>query len=222
MAGEISKEILAGTRARIGDRSGEIWSDADLYAFLNEAFMEVAMHLPDGALPQLTMVTETSLVAAQNNYDLPATFMRARAVYYKGLWAKHWPSSEKDALRDDALLVPSETNPFWWLENNDLYVSVGVAGPTQTGTEKVALWYIKQPTVISDSADPELHESLFDVVQTYAHARCMEPQQEFDVAQLMRSHFDEEAYLVALRWQTPRAFEGISYDLAPDALKPGR
>lgn len=222
MAGEISKEILAGTRARIGDRAGEVWSDADLYAFLNEGFMEIAMHLPDGAMPQLTMVTETLLVAGTSYYDLPTTFLRARAVWYKGLWAKHWPALEKDALRDDALLVPSETNPFWWLENNDLYVSVGASGPTQAGSEKVALWYMKQPTTISDSADPELHESLFDVVQTYAHARCMEPQREFDIARLLRSHFDEEAYLVALRYRTPRAFEGIALDPDPDALKPGR
>ena len=220
--GDISKALLATTRARLGDRDpiGGIWSDAEIYAFLNEGFAEMALCLPDGALPQLTKVQSAALVGAQSNYDLPADFLRARLVKYKDIVARHWPALHKEALRADALIVPSETNPFWYLEDNDLYFEV--SSVTQAGAEKYELWYIKRPTAISTSVDPELHVSSFDIVQTYAHSRCMEPQKAFDMAKLMRAHFDEENYLVALRHQTPEAFEGIAYDPDPEAMRPGR
>ena len=211
-AGDISDVILATLRARLGDRDGSVWSDAELFAFLNEGFMEMALHMPDGAIPQLSEIDSTALIAGTSNYDLPTDFLRARIVKYKGIVAKHWPSLEKEALRDDALLVPSESNPFWYLENNDLYVVVGGSGPTQAGAETVELWYMRQPTVISTTVDPDLHASTFDIVQTYAHSRCMEPQGDFGMAKLMRAHFVEECDLVTLRWQTPEAFEGIAYD----------
>jgi len=218
-AGDISDAILAVTRARLGDRNGDIWSDAEIFAFLNEAFMEMALNLPDGALPQLTKVESDTLVGGTANYDLPSDFLRARLVKYKGIVAKHWPALEKEALRDDALLVPSETNPFWYLENDDLYFEVGAV--TQSNGDTYELWYIMQPTTISTDVDPELHESVFDIVQTYAVARCMEPQRDFDMAKLMRAHFDEECYLTGLRHLTPSAFEGIAYDPDPESMKPG-
>ena len=79
-AGDNSKDILATVRARLGDRSGAIWSDAELYAFINEGFMELAHVLPDNALPHLTKVQSAALVAGTSYYDLPGDFLRARLV----------------------------------------------------------------------------------------------------------------------------------------------
>ena len=218
MAGDNSKDIKATVRAGLGDRNGDIWSDAELYAFINEGFREMAHLLPDNALPHLTKVQSANLVAGTENYDLPTDFLRARLVKYKGIVAIHWPALERDALRDDAILVPNETVPFWYLENDDLYFEV--ASVTQTGTQKYELWYIKQPVTISDTVDPDLPKPYWDVVETYAMGRAMEPEQRFDMAKLFRQHFDEEVWLTAIRHGTPESFEGIAFDPVPDTLKP--
>lgn len=217
-AGDNAKIIKATLRARLGDRDGSRWSDAELYVYLNEAFMELALALPDNALPHLTSVDSDTLVAGRNNYDLPSDFLRARLVKYKDIVAKHWPAQEREALRADSLLVPSETNPFWYIEDGDIYFEVSAV--TQSGAETYELWYIKQPTTISDTADPDLPAHYWDLVETYAFSRCMEPERNFDMAELMRKHFDEECFLTALRHATPEAFEGVAFDPDLDTLKP--
>lgn len=216
--GDNSKDILATVRARLGDRSGAIWSDAELYAFINEGFMELAHVLPDNALPHLTKVQSAALVAGTSYYDLPSDFLRARLVKYKTIVARHWPAQEKEALRDDAIIVPAETNPFWYIEDNGLYFSVGAV--TQTGAEKYELWYIKVPTTISATADPDLPEHYWDVVETYAAGRAMEPEKQLDMVKLFRAHFDEEVWLTGLRHATPEEFEGVAFDPVLDTLKP--
>ncbi len=220
-AGDNSKQIISELRARLGDRSGDIWEDSVLYAFLNECCQTLAQVLPDGAMPDLTAVDQQLLVAAQSSYDLPTDFMRARLCKYKGIVAKHWPSLEKEALRDDVLLVPSESNPFWYIEDGQLHFLVGSGGPTQSGSETYELWYMKNPATMSDTVDPSFPEHFWDILETYAMARCQEPIGSFDLARLLRSHFHEECYLIGLRWRTPEAFEGISFDPDPNMMRPG-
>jgi len=216
--GDNAKDIKATIRARLGDRNGDLWSDAEIYAFVNEGFMELAHLLADNALPHLTKVESDTLVGGTSNYDLPTDFLRARLVKYKGIVATHWPAMEKDALRADAIIVPSESNPFWYIENNDLYFEVSAV--TQTNGDTYELWYIKQPTTISDAADPDMPEHYWDLVETYAVSRCMEPDKAFDLAKLFRQHFDEEVWLTALRHATPETFEGIAFDPVPETVKP--
>lgn len=216
-AGDVSKTMLSRVRARLGDKAGTIWPDADLYAFLNDGFRAMAVVLPDAALHELTYVDAQTLSAGVSNYDLPTDFLRPRILYYKDIYAKRWPIRDLRALRENSGYSPSETEPFYYVWSGDIYFEFTV---TQGDTEKYDLWYVKRPVTIDTDTDPELSRQYFIAVETYAVSRALEaisgPDEAGQVAaaeaKRQMALFDELCYVMASRFRGDVPFDGTPND----------
>jgi len=224
-AGDISKTMLSRVRARLGDKAGNTWSSSTLYAFLNDGFRALAQEVPDGALFHLTRIDSQALVGAQSNYDLPTSYLRPRIVKYKTLYAKRWPIRDLQALRTNTAYTPSETEPYWYIWDNDLHFVVGTV--TQGNGEKYELWYLKQPVTISASVDPELPRQYFLPVETYAVSRALESisgpdetgQGAAAEAKRQMALFHELCFVMALRFRTDVPYDGTPNDPDLRALR---
>jgi len=216
-AGDLSKEMLARVRMRLGDRAGKIWtSDATIYAFISEGFNVMAHDVVDAALYELMKVQSAVLVGAQDEYDLPSDYLRPRIVKYKGLVAVMWPVDELRGL-ELTLYTPAETSPFFYIWDDDLVFEVGTV--TQAAAETYELWYVKTPTAVTTTVDPELGEAFFQPVEDFAVSRCMESQQEYGMAAVLMGHFIETCGIINRRYAGAPAFDGIPNDPRLEVLQ---
>ena len=216
--GDTSKEMLARVRLRLGDRAGTTWtSDTTLYAFLNEGFMALAQNVADAALYNLKKVQSAALVGGTAYYDLPTDFLRPRIVKYKDIVSIFWPVEEIQALIDNPLYTVSESNPFFYIWDGDLYFEVGSV--TQGGSDTYELWYIKTPTTISASADPDLGQPFYQPVEDFAVSRALEAAQEYELSAVMMAHFYEATGLINERYKSSGAFSGIPNDPRSEAVR---
>jgi hypothetical protein len=205
--------MVAVVRARVADLAGAHWTDAELYAFLNAGFLELAHSLPDAALVGLTEATTGALVGAQNEYDLPSDFLRERLVLYKGKVAVRWMVRETGALISDSLIAGaiSEANPFYRIWDNDVIFKVGTV--TQAGAEVYEVRYIREPTTISSTVDPDLSSAYFNPVEDYAVALCLAEAGQAGAGAVQRAHFDEFCQLVTAQYSNPDfVYDGIPKD----------
>lgn len=218
-AGDLSKAIKGVVRSRLGDPAGTTWSDAEVYAYLNAAQLALAHHLCDAGLWQLTKVESTVLVGGQEKYDLPDDFLRVRTVKYKGIIARRWTVEELDALRANAnpLTAPSETNPFYYIWENDVVFEVSTV--TQGGAETMEIWYIATPTTMTDGVDPVLGGQLYNVLEDWAVSLCLEQNRQYDEAQVESAHFLEQCALITSRYAGKPAYDGVPNDPRLDVLR---
>lgn len=227
MAGEISQAMRDRVRARLGDKgaTNTSWSDAALFRFLNHGFQVlVAKKLPDAAVPYLTDVDEVTLIDGRKSYALPTDFLRARRLEYKGLPAKRWPIHDLRALRRNVNYNPSETDPYFYIWNNNVYFENPV---TQAGAEVYHLWYVRRPVAISATVDPELPRPFFEPVETFAVSRALEAisgpdepgQAAMAEAKRQMALFDELCYVMASRFRPGRPYDGTPNDPDLKALR---
>lgn len=173
MAGEITQEIMANVAGRMGDPAFDDFTEAEVLAYINAGYRKIVDLCVDRALWQLTAVDETLLVAGTSKYDLPSDIARPTLVLYKTIPAIIWSHADMRALKKpNANLGASETTPYWTVVDGDIEVFVGDGGVTQAGAETLDLWYIKEPTTVSETVDPELGKWFQNAVETYAVSLC--------------------------------------------------
>ena len=220
MAGEIAQKMKSIVRDRVNDKAGTRWSDPDIYAYLNEGQQALAHYLCDGALWQLTSVEQTDLVDATNNYDLPSDFLRERLVKYKTIVARRWTVEEIDALRANPQTAPTEANPFYYIWAGDIYFPEITV--IQTNGDQCEIWYIKQPTDMSDAVDPDFGKQFHNLIEDFAVSRCLEQGDgDFGQAEVQAAHFLEQCLLINSRYRGGSSFEGIPADPRLSVLIPG-
>lgn len=162
-AGDITDDMVATIRHRLGDPGGLQWDDSELLINLNEALRMLADYLKDGALFALTEVKEQALTTAVNSYALPTDFLRERRVVYIAVPAVKWDLDRLQALSSNAHYTPAATEPYYLLWDAKIELLVG--GVVQGGTDSVDIWYIKQPTTVTTSVDPEVGRQYRNVLE---------------------------------------------------------
>jgi len=216
MAGEISQGLLARVRSRINEPSAGEWADSEIYANLSRGQTDlVTNQLCDGALTGLREIVEGTLVGAQNPYDLPADFLRARVVYYKGIWARRWEKRYIAALGEGTATAnvhvsPSETNPYYYIHADQIVFAVGAV--TQTNGDKYELFYVKSPTDVTTSVDPLLPAYLHGLMVDFAVSRCREQAHDFGEAEAVMRYYLEMASRVNARYRGSMAYDGPGGD----------
>lgn len=215
-AGDVSKSLLARVRSRINEPSAGEWEDSEIYSSLTRGQVDlVSKQLVDGALAGVREIVSDDLVGAQNGYDVPADFVRARYVYYKDIgaiwWDKHYMAAlgEGDA-EGNVHVAPSETNPYYYLHHDQLVFSVG--GVTQGDSEKYKLLYVRTPVDITTSVDPEIATYLHGLLVDYAVSRCREQAREFDEAGYVMGEYLELCSIVNSRYRGTVGDEGSGGD----------
>lgn len=210
-------DMLGVVRARLGDPGKTTWKDAALYAYLTEAQRHLANELCDAGLWPLCARATITIIAEQTNYDLPADFLRERLVKYKTRFARRWSLADEDSLRDNPQTAPSETNPFYYVWNGDLQFPR--ITPTQAGGETIDLWYLAAPGPISAVSEPILPKPYFNTMETWAVARALEQNEQFEVADVEMAHVVEETILYNSRYSGKPAYDGVPNDPRLEVLR---
>ena len=142
-AGDITASLVSTIRTRIGDPGGVTVQTSELYGYLNEAQMVLAMEEGlDNALLPLTRTLKSEFDAPAWSQVLPADFLRERYVSVGGVVAKRMSVLEMDAVRANAYYEASPTNPFYAIRDGKLQFFLGGTAPTYQTYE---LYYVRKP-----------------------------------------------------------------------------
>lgn len=209
-AGDQSQAMVKGVRYRLGDLGGVTWSDAEIYDYLNDAQLSLAHSIVDGGLWAVTKIGEQVLTAELSDYALPTDFLRDRLLKYKGIPARRQSVRNREVRRDNAVMVASETSPYYDIHGGKICLDVGAV--TQADGEVYALWYVKQPATMSDSVDPELPSLFFNAMEDFAVSRCLEQSGVKEIARVQMGDFLEQVGLVNLRYEHEEVFDDVATD----------
>lgn len=217
-AGDITQDMVAVVRHRLGDPGGTQWSEAELLSYLNEAQRQLADDLCDGALHELTFVQSITLETAVAAYSLNSNFLRVRRVVYKADDAILWPIADIRALRENAHHEGSETVPYYvvW-DGKTIEFFVGTGGVTQTNGDVALVYYIKSPTDMSLSVDMELGSQYRNIVEQRAYATALSaaPEGDTQTAEIEMQMYDFLVEVINSHWSDVEAFGGIPNDPIP-------
>lgn len=215
----MAADSLAVVRARLNDPGKVNWGDSTLYVYLAEAQRHLANYLCDAALWPLFAVQATTIVAAQTNYALPTDFLRERSVLYKSVYAVRWTLAEEDALRDNPQTTPTESLPYYYLWDGDVWFPRIV--PTQAGAQTVTLRYLKTTGVLNGSTEPVLPLVYHNTMETFAVGRALQRAKAYDEAKIEMAHVLEEIFLINSRYSGKPAYDGVPNDPRLQVLKGG-
>lgn len=222
MAGEITQDMIATVRHRLGDPGGKRYSDAELLSYLNEAQREVADAICDSALWALTRVQSITLIAGTSSYALAPDFLRQTRVVYKSdsYTAKQWPISEWRALRDNVHHDASETNPYYVIWD-DVVIEFVVDEVTQAGSERAYVWYVKTPTEMSLTVDMDFPRHFRNIIEQHAYATALgaAPEADLDARDMEMQIFKFLCNLVNAHWGHVAPYGGLAND--PEIKEPG-
>jgi len=166
-------------RTLLADLGEDRWGDTELYLYLSMAQRRIAAEASIPTLWALTDIDVQTLVADQEEYDLPDDFAYDRLVLYKGIESVR---KSKDQIRElvdpNSHITPSETNPFHVIENDDIVFYVGTV--TQGDSETYELYYVRTPAEIDAETNPELpehfHNAIIDLAMQLAYEAADEPE----------------------------------------------
>ncbi len=177
--------MIAAVRGRINEPSEQQLTNAQLLTFLNDAQQELCIQLNDGALWSLKASVIRALTLNEAAYALPADFMREEILSYKGIVARRWSVRELDALSGSNVLhEPSETRPYYYIWNNQLWIR---AGTKTSGNYR--FYYVAAPTDMTTVLDPEVPVEYDDLMVTFATSLCREAQALPEEAERLRQEF---------------------------------
>ena len=161
-AGDVSKAILAELRRGLGQRATLGLLDQEGYDALNYAQYDLGHRLVDAAMPEATSIVTSTLTASK--VALPADFWRERLVLVGTKHARQWPLGELVLGTVQASL----TDPMYylWGTTGVGYLFCEVNDPASAAA--YTLYYVKQPTAMSDSTDPVCRASLYDLLVSCA------------------------------------------------------
>ena len=162
-AGDISDALVSSFRLRIGDPGSLLFTDAQCFAALNLAYLQLAKELADPPLYALFAVQTTALGAGIVAYALPTDLLRERLVEYKGIPARRWPLDQSGLVESSSLAAATEADPayFIWGGNVNLLNAC-------TGGGNLVVSYLKRPTTITTNVDPEMGREFDEMVEMYA------------------------------------------------------
>lgn len=164
-------QLLALVRARIGEPSQQGVQDSEIIGYLNEAQLDLCIQLDDAALYPLLEQADTALTLNTLPYALPADFMRARVLEYKAIVAQRWPIGQLDALTGNALHVPSETKPFYYLWDNLLWIE---AGTKTAGSYHLHYYRLPTDQDATVTSSPSTPLELDSLLVGFVVSRCRE------------------------------------------------
>lgn len=164
-AGDISKAMVAAVRGRIGEPAQHIWTDDEIFGYLNAGHMALASEEGlDAAMHPLTRI-QSGTWAAGAQFDLPWDFLRERYVEVGGVMARRLALLDTDALRTNVLFEPSAARPFY---------SVGATLNCYLGGETpdpatYSLYYVRKPMVVRSVTGVSKVGAAWHLVTTTAH-----------------------------------------------------
>jgi len=213
-AGDIAKSLRDTVRARIGEPSETGVETVDIYAFLNEAVYDVMWRINDGAMPEMTDLATGTLT--NSRVALPATFWREWLVQIgaSDYVAQQWDISELDALANNTLTAPSATNPYYfvWYNVTDAAIRLHVEVGNPADSSAYDIFFVKTPTDMSDSVDPELTAALHELLVDYCTMRCREQRGEYGEAERLRRGYIAKIDAINSRYREGSRNEGRGGD----------
>lgn len=201
--------LMALVRARIGEPSQQGVQNSEIVGYLNEAQMDLCAQLNDAALYSLLVEQTAALTLDALPYALPAMFMRGRALKYKTIVAQRWPIVALDTLTNDALHIPSEAKPFYYLWDGQLWI---VAGTKTAGS--YYLHYYATPTDMTEAASssPSHPMELDSLLVAFAVSRCREAKGESAESERLWQEYLGRCQLINSRYNGKLPIDGVAGD----------
>jgi len=219
MAGEISQDLLARTRTCLNEPAAITWQDSELYRYLVEAQRDlVGERLPDAAVWQCQEIVRGTWTNGVYEYSLPGDFLRARYAAIGGASlaaatpAVYISLEEFNAMLANNYFGASKTNPFWSVDHNLLKFHTGSQNP-----DVATYWllYVRQPTDLSSTVDPEVARIYEAALVDFAVSRAREQQRNFGEAQRMMAHYKARVAAICERYGGEgKAHQGVPGDPA--------
>jgi hypothetical protein len=200
--------IISMVRSRSRQISTAALTDQQVLTMLDEAQLELCAALNDAALWALGEVQTAALTLDELPYALPADFLRERHVQYKTIAAMRAQVHELSAyLGYDAMRTPSETNPFYYLWNNALYL---LAGTKTAGN--YSLYYFKTPAALTTSTNPALGKEYDDLLEIWAVMRIAESLGDTGLAEELWQEFGGRVAIINSRATAARPYDTVPGD----------
>jgi len=212
--GDVSKALRDRVRQRVGQASQDGLLPEDIYAFLNRAQYDLGWRLHDAAMPEMTDIASGNLTASR--VALPADFWRERTVDVgaTNVVATRWNITELDALDDNTLLTPSAANPYYyiWEQAADGATRLLVDVSDAASTLAYRIRYLKNPTDMSDTADPLYKSNKHSMLVEFAV--MMYHQMKLNDGERGRSWQQYLAQIIAIntRYMPGYLFQGVPGD----------
>ncbi len=208
-AGDVSKELLAKVRARLGTWSTYGLADNQVYRALNRGQIDVVWRLHEAAA-QHTAVTTGSL--SSSKLTLPSGFMWERLLTVGGVTAKRWDVTSLPTLASATIAVASAANPQYYLWNDGTSVKAVVRVGNDSSASAYSLWYVVKPTDMSDSADPTLLAGMHELLVTFATSRLQEQRLEWMAGQTLMNDYRTQIAALNARYIAGVPFDGPTGD----------
>jgi hypothetical protein len=210
-AGDRTDKLVSMVRARVNEPSEQGFDDDEILAALNEGQQDLCVQLDDAALYAIQEKQNAALTLDTNPYALPADFMRARVLEYKSTVARRWQVHRLDALASDGdtYSQPSETNPAWYLWDNQLYIEAG----TKT-SGNYHLYYYKVPTDMTTGVDPLIPAEYDGLLVGFAITRIREKQggPMWDEGERLWQEYIGRCAIINSRYSGRLPFDGTAGD----------
>jgi len=200
-AGDITDAMVARIRERIGEVATSGLLDSEIISQLNRAQSHLATHLCDEAMPELKQTVEGNLTASQAT--LPSDFWRERLLTVAGVYANKVNVSELDNIND-----ASASNVYYyiWGATGNAVLVVEMGDPASTVACK--LWYMRYPTTVSTSVDPDFTEPNRWMLEDFAVAECLRMRQRHAEAETVIARYMTMIRTVNSRYRLGEQFEG--------------
>jgi hypothetical protein len=184
-AGDRSQALVVSIRRFLNEPVEGSVLTADLYRYLTEAQMALAVDMDDAALGALYQQSLVSITLDQEPFALPANFLREQMVIWVNIPAIRWPVWHQWQPGFGASAPPSMACPYWYIWNG--YYQV-LAGLRAAGA--VRLNYLQVPVDVTAAVDPTLGTEFDDLMVWMAGSRACESVGDFETAALLTELYD--------------------------------
>jgi hypothetical protein len=186
--------IITDLKAMIG--TGCEVSDGLLSTWVNDYYMQIVDEIVKVNPDYFAKSSKTSLIADQQEYDLPDDFEKVVMVNMKidGVWKRVLPMGNAD-IRHISTHSDTTSNQGFSTAEPRYYIigdNIGIMPiPSETTASALQVWYVYTPTTLSSDSDSPAFPSKYHYIIKYgAYANYLDQDDEHVAAERMRIRFD--------------------------------
>lgn len=182
-------EIKQRAKRILGDDSGALYAEDDFIRWINDAQIDIARKTE-----VLQDFSTYSIVAAQQEYDLPDDFIKIVKISYNGITLKSTTLQEIDSLSPSRDSDSYRDSPYrWYIWGNRLWIH---PLPVSDVTDALRIFYVfRPPTLISDNDIPAIPVQMHEDIVQYCVAQGRDLNEDYAGSQLSMGRYEQKVMM---------------------------